>query len=639
MTGLTDFVVEGPESLLVAVDAFNGTKLWQRKLPTWVRTYVAHKDALYCSTAAGGGKIEVIDARTGDVRTVLDPFPRAGTARWPLLAVYRGMLYSNTRETLYAIDLETGEVKWQTRQPGRPLCLGDNRVYVYEEGYVVAVDTADGKILWKTKASIFAPGKNLWALYGFYGSGVLCVELGSLVGIWSKDGSVLWRIEPPERGFHSYVIIGDRLWREQAHSITSFDVATGGEIKSDLEHYTYRCARVAGVGDWLLYSGGISANNIKTGESLFYIFSKTACRSLFPSAHGLTYAMPSNCMCGNTIKGYIGLANARGWKPGLCEDELSTRLEKGPAYGVISKTAIEADNWPCFRHDIEHSAVTASSVPFPLRQTWETEIRGTPTPPAVASGLVFVGSDANRMYCFDATDGTKKWSFITDGAVLATPTVHEDLLLVGATDGWVYCLRAASGELAWRFRAAPEVRKILMYDHLTSTWPVSGGVAVVEDVAYFCAGRLAPDGAYLYAADPRTGEILWKRNDLGFTPNRKQGWSRGGRHYIYTADEGKGIDSAPEGPGWEMPPGKRGKSDWDIVLISKHGPMIHHGNTMYAAERSKKGTPPLVPNRANPYLYPKGRSGAGTTVRKATTEEGPRNCNCRFNGIWSCLCI
>ncbi|MGD2175183.1 MAG: hypothetical protein PVJ27_07255, partial [Candidatus Brocadiaceae bacterium] len=75
-------------------------------------------------------------------------------------------------------------------------------------------------------------------------------------------------------------------------------------------------------------------------------------------------------------------------------------------------------------------------------------------------------------------------------------------------DGWVYCLRASDGALVWRFRAAPEERLVGAWDQLESAWPVPGSILVVNDTAYFAAGRcsFADGGIYVYGVDPRTGD-------------------------------------------------------------------------------------------------------------------------------------
>jgi hypothetical protein len=49
------------------------------------------------------------------------------------------------------------------------------------------------------------------------------------------------------------------------------------------------------------------------------------------------------------------------------------------------------------------------------------------------------------------------------------------------------------------------------YGQLESPWPVPGSVLVVDDVAYFAAGRqsLADGGILIFAVRPSTGKIVW----------------------------------------------------------------------------------------------------------------------------------
>jgi hypothetical protein len=84
--------------------------------------------------------------------------------------------------------------------------------------------------------------------------------------------------------------------------------------------------------------------------------------------------------------------------------------------------------------------------------------------------------------------------------------------LFGSADGCVYCLRASDGELVWRFLAAPADRRVAYYDQVESAWPVHGSVLVVDDVAYFTAGRSTylDGGIRVYGLEPSTRKVLHK---------------------------------------------------------------------------------------------------------------------------------
>jgi outer membrane protein assembly factor BamB len=85
------------------------------------------------------------------------------------------------------------------------------------------------------------------------------------------------------------------------------------------------------------------------------------------------------------------------------------------------------------------------------------------------------------------------------------------LCLFGSRSGWVSCLRADDGGLVWRLRVAPSEQRIVAFGQIESPWPVPGSVLVVEDTAYFAAGRqpLADGGILVLAVEPATGRVRW----------------------------------------------------------------------------------------------------------------------------------
>ena len=103
---------------------------------------------------------------------------------------------------------------------------------------------------------------------------------------------------------------------------------------------------------------------------------------------------------------------------------------------------------------------------------WEfTADDAVATPPAVVHDgsedptvTVFVGSEDNRVYAIDQSDGTEQWRFETDGRVLSGPAVVDGTVYVGSYDNYVYALDAADGTEQWRFEtgdsvwASPSVR-------------------------------------------------------------------------------------------------------------------------------------------------------------------------------------
>ncbi|MEI7827866.1 MAG: PQQ-binding-like beta-propeller repeat protein, partial [Euryarchaeota archaeon] len=65
--------------------------------------------------------------------------------------------------------------------------------------------------------------------------------------------------------------------------------------------------------------------------------------------------------------------------------------------------------------------------------------------PAVANGVVYVGSDDNNTYALNATTGAKLWSYSTGGEV-SSPTVVNGVVYVGSwtADTNVYAIGNAA---------------------------------------------------------------------------------------------------------------------------------------------------------------------------------------------------
>jgi eukaryotic-like serine/threonine-protein kinase len=73
--------------------------------------------------------------------------------------------------------------------------------------------------------------------------------------------------------------------------------------------------------------------------------------------------------------------------------------------------------------------------------------------PAVANGVVYVGSDDSKVYALNASTGAKLWSYTTGGSVNSSPAVANGVVYIGSDDGNVYALNASTGALLWSYTA------------------------------------------------------------------------------------------------------------------------------------------------------------------------------------------
>src|ERR1700704_2130316 len=78
-----------------------------------------------------------------------------------------------------------------------------------------------------------------------------------------------------------------------------------------------------------------------------------------------------------------------------------------------------------FRGDLQHTGVyDARGVPDLHGVKWTFKTGGRVySSPAVADGVVFVGSADGNLYAVDAAAGTQKWKFTTRGRVVSSPAV------------------------------------------------------------------------------------------------------------------------------------------------------------------------------------------------------------------------
>ena len=146
---------------------------------------------------------------------------------------------------------------------------------------------------------------------------------------------------------------------------------------------------------------------------------------------------------------------------------------------------------------------------------WKTEtVTRITSSPAVVNGTVYLGNYTGRFYAFDAETGKLKWKFETGGEhrytathihgslpaaesmpdpfdfYLSSPTVWDGKVYFGSGDGNVYALDATTGTLAWKFKTGDVVH---------------ASPAVADGLLY-----VGSWDSYFYAIDAKTGELKWR---------------------------------------------------------------------------------------------------------------------------------
>ncbi|MEC8929492.1 MAG: PQQ-binding-like beta-propeller repeat protein [Verrucomicrobiota bacterium] len=238
---------------LICLNAFNGTLLWERKLPAGYLVHrnamVATADALYI---ADNDSCKVIDAATGQLRDEIVIGEKQGGPGWKWMALNDGVLYAlvgkkdklaqtikGTRtqsgwpwsgmgkgysdfgdqyawgfgRMLVAIDVKTKKTLWTRTEPedidSRAMALREGKIFVYAHGkYLAAVNTVTGAEYWKTtdKKLLDAIGPHNRAqnpregyastVYTKAGGGVLLFagpQRPRVVAVDAETGKLLWQ--------------------------------------------------------------------------------------------------------------------------------------------------------------------------------------------------------------------------------------------------------------------------------------------------------------------------------------------------------------------------------------------------------------------------------------------------------------
>ncbi|MGA3192149.1 MAG: PQQ-binding-like beta-propeller repeat protein [Candidatus Bathyarchaeia archaeon] len=155
--------------------------------------------------------------------------------------------------------------------------------------------------------------------------------------------------------------------------------------------------------------------------------------------------------------------------------------------------AYVTDEWPMFHHDLTHTAYSTSTAPNTNQTLWSAHALTTTgnyvtSSPAVAGGIVYVGSNDYHVYALNATTGTQVWSYATRGMVRSSPAVAGGVVYVGSDDNNVYALNATTGTLVWSYTKGDSVHS----------------PAVAGDVVY--VGSV--DGN-VYALNASNGALIW----------------------------------------------------------------------------------------------------------------------------------
>ena len=548
---------------VLARDSFNGLRLWHRDIVAPGGDDFSMKNLRSAAPVAGGDRLFVVeknkllalDANTGKV---VQEYPQAGAPKQVLFD--SDTLIVTTSDSVRALYADSADLRWQVPLSNpREVVAGDGTVALIHgqprrnepiEAVVIQRDT--GKILWKRSDLEWLPKVSRLVYHG----GLVAFEVstrndegpGNSLHLLSADTGEVQLDHPFLPGMNHArqaraMFVNGNLWllhggkdaekKRLPIQVSAIDTKTGEALVTHPAGLTHCFPPV--MTSRFMIAGEFDLTDLKSGEVDANHITKAACGpdGGWVPANGLIYVTPKHCVCWPMLRGYTALAAERpaGDIGDRTVEDLEFPLQKGVAPPTDAPPQDAAADWPMYRHDAWRSGSTTAAAPAEFDTIWSVDlgpttpegiithdweenlfVKGPITPPAIAGTRVVVARpDAHEIVALDADTGKIAWRFTASGRVDTTPTLHKGLCLFGSKAGWVYCLRADDGQLVWRLRATPIEEQLVAYGQLESPWPVPGSILIVDDVAYFAAGRqsLADGGILIFAVAPTTGEIQW----------------------------------------------------------------------------------------------------------------------------------
>ncbi|MBN1293915.1 MAG: PQQ-binding-like beta-propeller repeat protein [Candidatus Latescibacteria bacterium] len=501
---------------LMAINGYNGTILWTRKITPGImvhrNTLIATPSTLYMGD---NQSCKMIDAKTGELKDVIvPPADIAGGTFWKWMALEDDVLYAIIGEdemrdpevrssysdhgwpwnplskgfnlpenpwgygkNILAINPKTKEIIWNHHEnepiDTRAVAMKNGRMYIFRFGkYLACLDTKSGSEIWRktyqNDPELFtALGKNLnrqdWQTNWRTTPYLKCSDkalyfagpmMDKLLVLSASDGSVLWH-HPYDN--YQLVLRDDGLYGISGpwtnNFSKKFDPLTG-KILDEFDIGRRACTRPTGAADAIFYraNGGSVRFDLASQRPQYVSPMRPPCFDGVTIANGYLYWWPSVCDCQLTLYGATCLGPA-GDFDFSAETHESERLEKSAGSPLQVANITETNaDWPTFRASNTCRATSTAVVPGTVKQLWS----------------------ANRR----------------DQVTLTAPISVGGMVFFSGSDGIIRAVDAATGESIWSAYTGGGVRIAPTY------W---------EGRIYVGSG----DG-WVYAFETKTGRQLWR---------------------------------------------------------------------------------------------------------------------------------
>lgn len=304
-------------------------------------------------------------------------------------AIVDGVVYiGSTDGKLYALDLKTGEKRWEFATPlgfSASAATRGGRVYIGDsDGMFYCLEAASGKQLWD-----FQTDGEINSSANFYNDNVLFGSQDSfLYCLSAASGELVWKFQSQDQIRCFPTVIENRGF-------------------------------VAGC------DGQLHIVDLAEGKSIAAV--------KIDSPTGSSPAVMDGIV-------YVGTEGHSFFAIDPQEDKIVWRYENS-AHGAAFRSSAAVTSEAVFvgSRDKQLHALD----PKTGRQLWSFATKGrVDSSPVVAGAFVLVGSADGRLYELSAKTGETVWQFELGGAVVASPAVADGRLVIGNDSGELYCFGA-----------------------------------------------------------------------------------------------------------------------------------------------------------------------------------------------------
>lgn len=253
-------------------------------------------------------------------------------------------------------------------------------------------------------------------------------------------------------------------------------------------------------------------------------------------------------------------------------------LRSGASESPAPPDQLDSD-WrlPGYDHRLRNYTPTAAGPETEVEELWRIDDDASYSPPVIADGRLFVGSETGVVRALDARDGSDHWE-VSVGEAASHPQVGAEYVYVVTPEATV-ALSPDTGDEEWRVALTPEISQSL--SHREETVSAGGllytphGLYIVRESGEACpddadedtcpagAGEGPTTAALVSRLDPTTGELLWE--EPIFDPLSTHLFAS--EQFLFVSSESVGLTP------WVLTP-EEGRTSDEVEGIS-HGPAEH----------------------------------------------------------------